>query len=392
MLIALLLPAVQAAREAARRAQCTNNLKQLGLSVHNYHQQQNCLPAENMFLGPNIGNNGWGWNASWAVFMLPNIEQSPLYNAYNFTLNADNAVQTTVTFSAIPSFSCPSDNQKVRPVVAPPTLLQAPTNYVANHGGPGVIRMWSGTIVEFLTVGPPGSTVVAPGSYWWVTTVTLGFFGFEGVTDGTANTGLFSEKLLGFPNTPARHAVQQRCRGTTRHYTVAQISTNYNNNQNNAATSGNAARVYPLACQNTPSGYAEQHRMMALPVCCGSWRGASGIGRQPVPPLQHPQQAHPPEPRRRRWVWRYCRHVHGEQHASRRCQRLLRRWFRAFHQRLGQPADMVGGYSRNGGEVVSSDQYRACIGPVFDAHTLVSSSFGKSIEAIRSLSSASFTK
>ena len=124
VLIALLLPAVQAAREAARRAQCTNNLKQLGLSVHNYHQQMNCLPAENMFLGPNIGNNGWGWNASWAVFMLPNIEQAPLYNAYNFMLNADNAVQYTVTFSAIPSFSCPSDNQKVRPVIAPPTLLQ----------------------------------------------------------------------------------------------------------------------------------------------------------------------------------------------------------------------------------------------------------------------------
>ena len=51
--------------------------------------------------------------------MLPNIEQAPLYNAYNFMLNADNAVQYTVTFSAIPSFSCPSDNQKVRPVIPP---------------------------------------------------------------------------------------------------------------------------------------------------------------------------------------------------------------------------------------------------------------------------------
>jgi prepilin-type N-terminal cleavage/methylation domain-containing protein/prepilin-type processing-associated H-X9-DG protein len=204
VLIALLLPAVQAAREAARRAQCTNNLKQLGLSVHNYHQQQNCLPATNMFLGPNVGNNGWAWNASWAVFMLPNLEQQPLYNAYNFSLGADagayvtgsgGIANTTVTYSAIPTLSCPSDNQKIRPL--PP---YAPTNYVANHGGPGPIRMWSGTIVEFYTVSPPGSTVSAPGNAWWGADSNLGFFGFEGVTDGTANTGLFSEKLLGWPN------------------------------------------------------------------------------------------------------------------------------------------------------------------------------------------------
>jgi prepilin-type N-terminal cleavage/methylation domain-containing protein/prepilin-type processing-associated H-X9-DG protein len=199
VLIALLLPAVQAAREAARRSQCTNNLKQLGLSVHNYHQQYNCLPAENMFLGPNLQNYGWGWNASWAVFMMPNIEQNPLYNAYNFALGADagnfsqsgGIVNTTVTYSAIPTFSCPSDNSKQRP-----NYPYAPTNYVANHGGPGVIRMWSGTIVEFATVGPPASLSV--GGQWWGSDNNLGFFGFESVTDGTANTGLFSEKLLGW--------------------------------------------------------------------------------------------------------------------------------------------------------------------------------------------------
>ncbi len=88
VLIALLLPAVQSAREAARRAQCTNNLKQLALAVQNYHSQTNVLPAVNMFLGPTAGL-GWGWDATWEVFLLPNMEQQPMYNSFNFSVNAD---------------------------------------------------------------------------------------------------------------------------------------------------------------------------------------------------------------------------------------------------------------------------------------------------------------
>ncbi|MGO9470315.1 MAG: DUF1559 domain-containing protein [Isosphaeraceae bacterium] len=193
VLIALLLPAVQAAREAARRAQCTNNLKQLGLSVHNYHQQFNCLPAENMFLGPTAGL-GWGWNASWAVFLLPNLEQTPMYNAYNFSVNADSNLNYTVTFNNILVFNCPSDDSKQRP-----NNPWAPTNYVANHGGPGTLRMWSGTIVEFYTVDTLQNQGGAMGQQWWGADSNLGFFGFEGVTDGTSSTGLFSEKLKSFP-------------------------------------------------------------------------------------------------------------------------------------------------------------------------------------------------
>ncbi len=248
VLIALLLPAVQAAREAARRAQCTNNLKQLGLAVHNYHQQQNCLPAENMFLGPTL-NLGWGWNASWAVFMLPNLEQSPLYNAYNFSVNADSVINTTVGYSAIPTFSCPSDNQKVRP-----DQPWAPTNYVANHGGPGTIRMWSGTIVEFLTCSVPGDNVNgwAPGTYWWGADNNLGFFGFESVTDGTANTGLFSEKLLGWSAGNNGAALLTTSSEAKRGiYTISTINITYNGQ----STANAQASV--LACQSIPAGSSQ---------------------------------------------------------------------------------------------------------------------------------------
>src|SRR5271163_1979713 len=76
MLIALLLPAVQAAREAGRRAQCVNNLKQIGLALHNYEQSRHILPWG---LGPD------DWN-DWGILpmILPNMEQTSLFNAVNF--------------------------------------------------------------------------------------------------------------------------------------------------------------------------------------------------------------------------------------------------------------------------------------------------------------------
>jgi prepilin-type N-terminal cleavage/methylation domain-containing protein/prepilin-type processing-associated H-X9-DG protein len=192
VLIALLLPAVQAAREAARRAQCTNNLKQLGLAIHNYHSSTNALPAANMFLGPTTSS--WGWCPNWTIYLLPHIEQSPLYNAFNFTNDPTQTANSTVAYSALATLVCPSDNQKVRPA-AP----WAPTNYMGNYGGPPVTRMWSGTIVPFYTASTTNAMPMSNpvGSAWWSADANLGFFGLEGVTDGTSNTALFSEKLLG---------------------------------------------------------------------------------------------------------------------------------------------------------------------------------------------------
>src|SRR5215472_10002444 len=77
VLIALLLPAVQAAREAARRSQCINNMKQIGIALHNYHSAVNSLPP-----GQLEGNNWLDFSAH--TMLLPYLEQAPLYNAMNF--------------------------------------------------------------------------------------------------------------------------------------------------------------------------------------------------------------------------------------------------------------------------------------------------------------------
>ena len=188
VLISLLLPAVQSAREAARRAQCVNNLKQLGLAVHNYHDINQVLPAEGVFLGaasttvPGQGE-GWGWCASWAVVILPHLEQTAVYNSFNFNRSADVPANYTVGFNKIASLICPSDGSKARP--ADPW---GPSSYHGNHGGPGIVKNWSGTIVQNFTNNP---------NAWWGQDAQMAYFGFESITDGTSNTALFSERLLG---------------------------------------------------------------------------------------------------------------------------------------------------------------------------------------------------
>jgi prepilin-type N-terminal cleavage/methylation domain-containing protein/prepilin-type processing-associated H-X9-DG protein len=255
VLIALLLPAVQSAREAARRAQCVNNLKQLGLAVHNYHSINNCIVPFEMFLGAGSnGSNpgsGWGWNASWAVILLPQLEQTPLYNAYNCMWSADAGVNSTVTYNNVTSFLCPSENLRSRP-----NFPWAPTNYVGNHGSPGVIRMWSGTVVEFFTCSISGTNTPGgwgPGTCWWGADANLGIFGFESVTDGTSSTALFSEKLYGnaalgalTPGSPyAKRGI----------WYVSGVSIDYNNL---GGTGGVPGAIKSLqACQSIPGTQAD---------------------------------------------------------------------------------------------------------------------------------------
>jgi prepilin-type N-terminal cleavage/methylation domain-containing protein len=97
ILIALLLPAVQSAREAARRAQCTNHLKQIGLAIHNFENAQQALPSSRM--GPQ--------HASWFVQILPYMEQNNLFNAWNL-VNTYYLQQTTARITQVGTFYCPS--------------------------------------------------------------------------------------------------------------------------------------------------------------------------------------------------------------------------------------------------------------------------------------------
>ncbi|MGA2702325.1 MAG: DUF1559 domain-containing protein [Isosphaeraceae bacterium] len=104
VLIALLLPAVQAARAAARRIQCTNNLKQIGLGLLNFENPQGYLPTD--AIGPYI--DGRLYAQGWMTFILPQIEQSTLYNAMNLNANWYDPANQTVVNTKINAFVCPS--------------------------------------------------------------------------------------------------------------------------------------------------------------------------------------------------------------------------------------------------------------------------------------------
>ena len=180
VLISLLLPAVQSAREAARRIQCVNNLKQLGLAVHNYHDQVNSFPAMTV-ANASLDTT---FRTAWTVPLTPHMEQSTVYNTLNFNVGMSLAANNTAGVFQMLSLLCPSENKQVRP-----SDFYGTCSYIANMGGPTPISMYNGLIV------PAKDMTTGPYPVW--NNGNNAYFGFAGVTDGTSNTALISEHLLG---------------------------------------------------------------------------------------------------------------------------------------------------------------------------------------------------
>jgi prepilin-type N-terminal cleavage/methylation domain-containing protein/prepilin-type processing-associated H-X9-DG protein len=127
VLIGLLVPAVQKVREAANRMTCTNNLKQIGLALHNYHDSQGSFPPGGVTNGPCCSTQS---GATWTILILPYLEQDNLYRQYNFAVTNENPANALVRTQFIKTYNCPSDiniNRLLNPASGPGSGLQYAT-------------------------------------------------------------------------------------------------------------------------------------------------------------------------------------------------------------------------------------------------------------------------
>lgn len=187
ILIALLLPAVQQAREAARRTQCRNNLKQIGLALHNYHDIHLTLPPGWIGVDGSTnlpwveGDGGWGW----ATMILPMLEQDPLYKAIDLQaplLDPTNDPERVYTLSA---FRCPTDPGPPTWTInnegtGMPITELATSNYV---GCIGTVEM------EDCEGEAPGFICSGDGTFYHNSSVRL-----KNMSDGTSNVIMAAER------------------------------------------------------------------------------------------------------------------------------------------------------------------------------------------------------
>jgi prepilin-type N-terminal cleavage/methylation domain-containing protein/prepilin-type processing-associated H-X9-DG protein len=230
VLIALLLPAVQAAREAARRSQCVNNLKQIGLGLHNYHSTTDKFPPGGATTQASPGATG-SWQAHSVIGnMLPYLEQQGIYNSINFMIwscgeaTPPGPVNQTARRTQINTLLCPSDG---------------------NNGGAGQTSD-NGRLNNYM--GSKGTTSQAYPAQTTGLFSCGAVYGLRDIVDGSSNTVAFAEKVCGTPG---------------------------NSTGQNPGKLGNGVNG------SSPTGYADAWQNVAgvqtdLTSCNTSWNSATG--------------------------------------------------------------------------------------------------------------------
>ncbi len=174
ILVALLLPAVQAAREAARRIECSNHLKQIGLGLHNYHDIHRQLPA-GWVANPRTEEPGWGWAAQ----LLPFLEQSGLDDGINDRLPVGDPANQAARQTALSFYRCPSDAKSDRYVTLVDESTGASMFDVARANYVGV----------FGTEEIEATPLAGDGAFFQNSRIR-----FASITDGLSNTVLVGER------------------------------------------------------------------------------------------------------------------------------------------------------------------------------------------------------
>ncbi len=193
ILVALLLPAIQAAREAARRTQCQNNIKQLGLALQNYHSQFKKFPPSATFdpkgAPPDTSKTHF---ENWVITLLPFMEQQTLHDAFDLSVPISNEVNRIPRGTLLESMLCPSDSgHETQFASAGEGDNWARGNYGANAAMGAYSTGWS------------GRAAAGPDAIFWQAFLTGGVMGanvsrgISEITDGTSQTILLGELRVG---------------------------------------------------------------------------------------------------------------------------------------------------------------------------------------------------
>ncbi len=189
VLVALLLPAVQAAREAARRTQCANHLKQMGIGVHNYHDTYEAFPPGNINFGSCCMSENY---VTWTISLLPYIEQQALAERYNHNKTGENVTNKFVREQMVKTYLCPSDiepRKLDRPESGPGASFEYhPGSYRGCSGRSDGTSGWWDNYPQYTSLPRHWK-----GVFHTVDGRELDCERFSSVTDGSSNTWLIGE-------------------------------------------------------------------------------------------------------------------------------------------------------------------------------------------------------